>query len=297
MEKTRVLIAIDEPEFAEKIVKITCNLINKNNAEITLINVLETTTAEEEFFVREPEKFIKHESKKNLFPKIEEYLNKNNYDYKGLILKQGKAAQEILELCKQNKYNLISLGCNNKGFFEKILLGSTSYKVIRDSKCSVLVIKAGKEETIEKNKNIEVLVATDGSDCSRHVAQRLDTYLDTKKNNISVMTTRVPLGNIIPHDAYAYTDISKIIEESKLVACETVNDIVKIIENKGFKVKNKYHTEGDPAVEILNEEKNYDLLVVGSHGKNELSRFFMGSTSSKVYENATKSVLLIKRIK
>ena len=47
MTKTRILIAIDEPEWAKTIVQTAYNFIDKKNSEVTLLNVIETNIAEE----------------------------------------------------------------------------------------------------------------------------------------------------------------------------------------------------------------------------------------------------------
>ena len=53
---------------------------------------------------------------------------------------------------------------------------------------------------------------------------------------------------------------------------------------------------GVPYSEIVNvaEEESADLIVLGSHGRSGLSRFFLGSTSERVVRHAPCPVLVIR---
>lgn len=54
--------------------------------------------------------------------------------------------------------------------------------------------------------------------------------------------------------------------------------------------------EGEPATEILalGRELGADLLVLGSHGKNGLERFFVGSTSDDVAHGWGGALLIVQ---
>lgn len=52
-------------------------------------------------------------------------------------------------------------------------------------------------------------------------------------------------------------------------------------------------TIGDPAAEIVRvaNDENVDLIVMGTHGRSGISRFFMGSVAEQVIRHATCPVL------
>lgn len=54
--------------------------------------------------------------------------------------------------------------------------------------------------------------------------------------------------------------------------------------------------EGLPKESILDEAKNWkcDLIVVGSHGRTGLSRFFLGSVSAAIVSHAPCSVMVVR---
>jgi nucleotide-binding universal stress UspA family protein len=54
--------------------------------------------------------------------------------------------------------------------------------------------------------------------------------------------------------------------------------------------------EGDPALEILSEAERgeYDLIVIGATGEDDLKHNFLGSVSTKVTQTAPCSTLVVK---
>jgi len=58
----------------------------------------------------------------------------------------------------------------------------------------------------------------------------------------------------------------------------------------------EFVVEGHPANEILSmaEEWNADLIIVGSHGRQGIKRFLLGSVSSAIVSRAPCSVLVVK---
>ena len=55
-------------------------------------------------------------------------------------------------------------------------------------------------------------------------------------------------------------------------------------------------TEGDPALEILGEAERceYDLIVIGATGEDDLKHELLGSVSTKVTQDALCSTLVVK---
>lgn len=72
--------------------------------------------------------------------------------------------------------------------------------------------------------------------------------------------------------------------------------IKKHLERNGMEVKVRIET-GIPASKILRVEKEEDVsaIVLGSHGRTNVSEMFLGSVSERVIRNARNPVLVIKR--
>lgn len=296
MKKTKVLISIDEPKLAKTIVYSACSYLDKNNTEITLINVIEDNVPEREYFLEAPQKFIEHEAAKSDFAYIENYIENEGFDYKGFLYKEGDAAKNIVEIAEKEDFNLIVVGSHNKTQLARLFLGSVSYKVAMHSKCSVLVIKPSYSPEISAETKYSALLAVDGSDYSKYVTKHLKEIIDNKRADLTVLNVIVPIQEIIPPDAYIYTDIDKIIEETNIVSNEILLNASTELIKQNFNVIKKYHTEGDPADTILQEAKknNSHIIIVGSHGRTGISRWLMGNVGHKVYTHSDRPVLIIK---
>ena len=68
------------------------------------------------------------------------------------------------------------------------------------------------------------------------------------------------------------------------------------LEDFGFQVKTRIE-KGFPVKEILKVEQEEDVsvIVIGSHGRNNIKEALMGSVSEKVVRRAKKPVLIVKR--
>ena len=296
MVKTKILIAIDEPNWAKTIVHTVYNFIDRKNSEVTLLNVIETNIAEEGLFYSKPEKFIKHEAEKTNFTLLENFLENSEIDYKGFLYKEGNSADTIIKLTEKGEYDLLVIGSHNKNAIERLLLGSVAYKVTRFGKSSVLVIDSKYHIETSKLKPFSVLMGIDTSDNSFYASENLWKYVDKDRADVTLLNVLIEPSLVIPPDAYIYIDMDKIIKESNLVSENLLELASNKLEGHGIKVVKKYHVEGDAASTIIDEAEanENNLIVVGSHGGGKLSRWLLGSVSTKVYEHSKKPVLIIK---
>ena len=67
-------------------------------------------------------------------------------------------------------------------------------------------------------------------------------------------------------------------------------------EGEGFVTDDIIVVRGNPVEEILNysEEKNCDLIVMGTHGHGTLADVMMGSTARRVLRRSPKPVLVVR---
>ncbi len=296
MSKTKILIAIDDPSWAAIIVQSLFNLIKKENTEIFLLNVLETTIAEEEYFYSAPEKFIKHEARKANFAYVQNLLEQNKFNYQ-FIFKEGDTAENIINTARELDAGLVAVGSHNKKIFETLLLGSVAYKVSRTCKSPVMIISTKYHIHNTKKQDFNVLLAVDRSKTSRFAAQSLAGLIDLQRANIDILNVIIPPQKVIPPEAYVYTNLGKIIDESKLVSGDLLDSIEEIVkEHEPHSIK-KVSLMGEPDDLIIDyaEKNSIDLIVMGSHGKKELAALFLGSISTKISEKSEIPLLIIKK--
>ena len=89
--------------------------------------------------------------------------------------------------------------------------------------------------------------------------------------------------------------MDKIQEQQKEETKDIIKTAKKVFEKNNLSISQEITLIGEPAEKILeiNEEHNFDLIIMGSHSKNALQRLLLGSTSMRVLERAKNSVMII----
>jgi nucleotide-binding universal stress UspA family protein len=92
------------------------------------------------------------------------------------------------------------------------------------------------------------------------------------------------------------TQITQWEKKAKEVAEEALAEIRSNLERRGFAVKSMIKT-GYPAYVILDVEKQVrpSLIVIGSHGRSNITDMMLGSVSDRVIRKSRYPVLVIKR--
>lgn len=141
----KILLAVDGSDSCNKAVVKTNELAEKLNAEVTVLTVVERYMSPEIYSKFEAEKEIAED--KDLEKKGEEVVDScinifanNKLNIKKLV-KKGRPAEVICKEADAGDYDLIILADLGRNAVKKFLLGSTTEKVVRHAKTSVLVVK------------------------------------------------------------------------------------------------------------------------------------------------------------
>ncbi|GAQ95389.1 nucleotide-binding universal stress protein, UspA family [Thermodesulfovibrio aggregans] len=133
-----------------------------------------------------------------------------------------------------------------------------------------------------------ILVCFDGSDWSKRALEKAIEIAQKFGSHITVLS-------VVPKVCFLEIGVD----------CATVEGIFKaefegnlkraqqILEEKGVKGETVI-LEGIPADVIVDFATNFDLIVMGSKGKDATERTLFGSVTQKVAANATKSVLIVR---
>ncbi|MBO9541937.1 universal stress protein [bacterium] len=143
---------------------------------------------------------------------------------------------------------------------------------------------------------MKVLATTDGSPYSREALKRLGTLIPREGTELVLLAAYPsPGGGSFGMMGPPYVDYAQLAIQMHDEAKGFAEEGARILEAQGFTVAPKV-AEGDPASVILDvaEQLKVDLVVVGSHGRTGLVRFFLGSVSSRIASHAPCSVLIVK---
>jgi len=140
---------------------------------------------------------------------------------------------------------------------------------------------------------LNILLATDGSNCSEAAAQNIVRLFHPLDNEVRVLTVVEPISTtVMPQMAPGYYPE---LEDQKREARVLVERSAKMLAEAGFKVSTLVLT-GDAKTMILDEAADWpaDLIVVGSHGRKGIGRFLLGSVSEAVARHAACSVEIVR---
>jgi nucleotide-binding universal stress UspA family protein len=149
----KILVPIDGSKTSYTIIKYALDLAKKYSAKITIVTVVdlpsnsllaqgaaftpETTKDYQQKLEKTHNKILSTAIKnaKKINPKIE--LTKK--------LLEGRPADEIVELAKEEKFDLIVIGSRGLGGIKEFFLGSVSDRVADAAPCPVLIVKEFEE--------------------------------------------------------------------------------------------------------------------------------------------------------
>lgn len=141
-----ILVATDLSPRACNALKHAVKLAHLFNSKITLINVHEEFMDKKELVMSRVSVENIQESYKQTSLKAKNEINHlldsvNGEDVqKEIILREGKASEEILEFSSILKPDLIIMGSNGKDSISDYILGTTTSKIVDKSLFPVLVI-------------------------------------------------------------------------------------------------------------------------------------------------------------
>ncbi|MDD3407764.1 MAG: universal stress protein [Methanomicrobium sp.] len=137
-----ILVAVDGSKASEKAIEAAINESRIRNSVVNAVYVIETgmfrdipTDSAIELLYSKFEAVAK-----DAFKAGEEIANKYNAEFITHI-REGHAGDEILKLADELGADLIVMGSTGKSNLDRLLLGSVTEYVIRNSKVSTMVVR------------------------------------------------------------------------------------------------------------------------------------------------------------
>ena len=142
---SRILVAVDGSQFAERALKCAVDLAKKYSAKLIITHVVlrqfyavtpsEAGVLATTVFVKEMET-----EGKDTLNRASAYAKAEGADYESRLL-QGVAAEEIIKLALSEKIDLIVIGSRGLTEVRGFLLGSVSDKVSHHARIPTLIVK------------------------------------------------------------------------------------------------------------------------------------------------------------
>ena len=215
------------------------------------------------------------------------------------FMESGVASTTIVEVAKRQKYDLIVLGTHGRTGIAHALLGSVAERVVRKAPCPVLTVR---EPTQKRAPAIaRVLAPVDYSEGSRRALEYATELAASFRAELDVLhvwerPAYVPEDVVVHAPDVTQRSLTDLIRES---AERRMNDFLASVSGARPKEKRQFPPHrllsGEPASKLIEElEKGeYDLVVLGTHGRTGLSRFLLGSIAEKLVRYSPVPVLTV----
>jgi len=142
---------------------------------------------------------------------------------------------------------------------------------------------------------LKVLLAIDNSKFSEAATQTLTAQFRPKETEVRVLHV-IELYPLFPVGKQLGPELAVASEEHRHQAGALVASAAKALRNAGFDRVTTAVEQGNPKVAILDSaaEWEVDLIILGSHGEKDWTRFLMGSVSEAVVRHAQCSVQVVR---
>lgn len=141
---------------------------------------------------------------------------------------------------------------------------------------------------------MKILLAIDNSRFSETATQTLIAQVRPDQAEVRVLHV-IEVYPLYPPGKRLGPDLAVASEEHRHQAEELVARSARTLRDAGFRVTTNVE-QGDPKVVVLDTAEKWkaDLVMLGSHGEKNWTRFLMGSVSDAVVRHAPCSVQVVR---
>jgi nucleotide-binding universal stress UspA family protein len=225
-------------------------------------------------------------------------ISSKKFEYEEIHEMGLSASREIVKAARKKRVDLIVMASLGAGFLKKLLLGSTTERVIKEAGCPVLVTKKGARDFVDfkddKIKIRSIVCPVDFSDCSIRVVRAASDF--AKRFGVEIILLHILDESSQINDFYL--NHFKPADLKKMEMAEKTRLENFALKNLGKGIK--YTTtviSGNPKKDITSfaKKKKADLVILGAYGRGEKDcRDFSGSVLLKVVKEADCPVLIIR---
>lgn len=208
-------------------------------------------------------------------------------------LREGSAVREILDAADTWGAGLIMLGTHGRGGFERLVLGSTTEKILRKAACPVMTVPH--DAVLRAAGAIRfshVLCPHDGSAASsRGVA-----YAASLAERTGARLTLVSVVEALPYGGDFTGPAFGAFHAAREQHAQAALDTALPADVRGRCRVSDRVVYGNPAQQILEvaAQEAPDLIVMGVQGRGALDLAMFGSTTNHVVRHATQPVLTVR---
>ena len=293
----KILFTTDFSECAESALAWAIMLAKNFEAELIMLHavVLHSDDVGDEVYSRFPdlERIIKT-LEDNADTRLETAIpDKGEVSVKQVVRRGIDATNIILEYAETEGVDLIAIGTHGRGGLGKLVLGSTSNRLIKLSRCPVLAVKCDEQGPPARVDVTRIVLPTDFSKHSRVSAR----YAIALAKAVGAQLDVVHVVDQAIHPSFYAIGRESLLQLDPELEGRIRKATDDFVSELGAQIDyNLVIREGRPAEEIakLAGSSPDTLVVIASHGAGGLERLMLGSTTDRVLRKSPCPILIVK---
>jgi nucleotide-binding universal stress UspA family protein len=276
----KIMVPVDFSEPSKKAVNYGLSLASEFKARLVLAHIA-------------PFDHLSYERAKAQLLRLIPPDNRDRLDFE-IIVKAGDIRAELLAMVEEAEIDLVVMGSRGRSYFERVLLGSVTERMLRKLHVPVLTVShLNPEKEIHEpgpvplRRIVYATDLTDGSEVGLAFSVRLARGLDAHLTVVHAVHA---------DDASFYgletAFLPDYASEARAQAAERLNRMVALVSDGGIPISTVL-ADGVPyeAINNVAAKDNADLIVINLQGKGRLERALLGTTAERVIRTATVPVL------
>jgi nucleotide-binding universal stress UspA family protein len=286
MQIKQVLVPVDFSPPSRLALSHGIAFARKFHARLTLLNVVEASTAVMYTFPTESARIDKehHEQAWRMLSALVSPEDQDDLDLQ-ILVKTGNIEEDIFSTIRDVKADVVVMGTHGRGLLGRTFIGSVTQHMLRKVPVPILTVcRVARPLTFER-----ILFATDFSDESNQAFRASLELARITHSRLTILHAVDVLQLKRARVELAGLDIDQLVEEARL----RLNSIAA-----GASTENKVDAvlvEGNAAEAIVKaaEDNCADLIVISVGRRGLLERALLGSTAERVIRESHLPVLSI----
>ncbi|GAB7009305.1 universal stress protein [Halorubrum trueperi] len=198
---------------------------------------------------------------------------------------QGGVAETIVAYAEEYGIDLIAMSTRGRTGFDRLLLGSTTERVLRRSTVPVLSLRPDGERARYPYRDI--LVPTDGSEAADAALDRAAALASRADATVHVLSV-VDIGTV---GSEAYSGVDALVSGAE----DTVAEAAERAADAGAETIETVEvgTSAARGIRSYVDEHDVDLVAMGTQGRTGVERFLLGSVAERTIRTVPVPVLTV----
>lgn len=292
----RVIVAVDGSDDAKRAARTGFALARKVDASVRILNVLERSILD--VLRSSSDRDQIREERMELLAEFESEATADGIEAETTLL-EGNPSAQIAAVADDEPKSVIVLGRQGRSTVSRKLMGGVTERVLEAGVAPVLVEPTDKSRS-EPLDLREILLPTDGSSNAEAAvphAAALATETDARMHVLSVVDLQ-QAGGVFNAGGLETEFVERLESEVDDILESAVTAVADQAPSLDIRTVRRKSTDFDGvsgAIETYMETEDIDLVVMGSHGRSNVSRQVLGSVTSTVLRSVDVPVLVAPR--